>query len=201
MKTTVLVLIIGTLLTDIAQAQDCKAQFNEMKQRFYTRYKISERRKVTQIITKKIIDSEHLEIKKMAIEFNSVLDQNRRIELQNQAKQMTRLFVTRAGYKILNPVEGSPYDAQIGEVFSSDGNSESIIEVRSLLIYKDAFPHVTIWMNRFGPVQNPWQVVTIGIMNDSINDYVSWKSATDGKRVSDSVDNFIRTLLPVQCRL
>lgn len=201
MKITVLVLIFGIFSTNSAKAQDCKVQFNEMKQRFYTRYKISERRKVTQAISKKITDSEHLEIKKMAIEFNSALDQNRRVELQNKAKQMTRLFVIRAGYKILNPAEGSPYDAQIGEVFSSDGYSESVIEVRSLLIYKDAFPHVTIWMNRFGPVQNPWQIVTIGIMNDSINDYVSWKSATDSRRVSDSADNFIKSLLPVQCRL
>lgn len=201
MKTVAIILVFGTFFTNFAQAQTCDAQFNVMKQRFYARYKISERRKVTQAVIRKIKDSEHLEIKKMAIEFNSIpTQQDRRVALQSRAKQMTRGFVTRAGYKILNPAEGSPYDAKIGEVFSNDGYSESVIEVRSLLIYKDAFPHVTIWMNRFGPVQNPWQIVTIGIMNDSINDYVSWKSV-DGRRVSDSVDNFIKTLLPSQCWL
>lgn len=204
MKLTSFILITVVAFTNFANAQDCQQQFNQQKQKFYLRFKVSERRAITQRIIKNLTEAEGLEIKKLAQEFNNIPHdtpdhQDQRIVLQDRAKTIVRTVVTRSGYKIMNPAEGSPFDAQIGEIFSSDGYSESIIEVRSLLILGDAFPHLTIWMNRFGPVQNPWKVVTVGIMNDAFNDYVSWMPAS-GPRVSASLDTFIKTLLPTQCR-
>ena len=161
-------------------------------------------RGITSRVLAQLTSGDQAEFAKLSERFNSINHdtpehQDERFALQKQARQLTRVVTQRAGYKLMNAEEGSPFDAQILEKFSSDGYSEYLLELRSLLVLSDPRPHLTLWMNRMDKAHNPWLIVTIGFAASAKNDYVSWRLLNSG-RIVGTVDEFVKSLMPAECR-
>lgn len=187
-----------------SRSQTCDQQFQSLKKQIYLKYSLEGSRelltKIHQSMTKDEID----EFASLSEKFKSIpLDTNENMNelyaLQREAKKRVRTVTARAGFNILNPELGSPYDALIREVKGADGYPERGIEVRSLLIAKDPRPHITHWTYRQNHPSNPWGIVSLGIQTDSSQDYASWITA-DGTRATGKMAIFIQTLMPAECR-
>ena len=191
-------------ITPAARAETCEQQNAARRQAFYSRYRVVEMRQITTRVLAHLTSAEREELLDLSKKFNSIPHdtpehQLERYALQKRAREIDRAATARSGYTLLNPADGSPYDALIGEQDFPDGTTDYLIEVRDILVFSDPRPHVTLWMGRLDPAHNPDFIVTIGIMADPAGDYVSWKPQ-GGNRISGSVDQFIQSLLPPNCQ-
>ena len=185
----------------LTETKTCEERYAAELQSIYSTYKLSDLRRVTNTVIASMTPEERKEIADLSQRFNSTPfdtpeHQNEHFALQNRAHLIVRAVVTRAGFTISNPQEGSPYDAVIGEKISDDGYPEYTIEIRSLLIRPDPRPHGTIWLHREDPAHNPRHIISLGVMSEASSDYASWRSQATGKRVSGTMAEFIRSLLP-----
>jgi hypothetical protein len=96
-------------------------------------------------------------------------------------------------------MEGSPYDVLLEQRISKNGFTESVIELRSLLILgENAIPHATLWLHRNARAYNPWHIVSVGTFMDPIADYVSYFDQK-GKRVTVSLEDFLKNAAAARC--
>lgn len=193
------------LLLNFAAFADCSLLLKEAEQNFDSRYQVPQLRQIVYKIHSAQTAAEtqiflDLSAKFKTFDSSKESDLNEMFALQKQARHLVRTNTARAGYQILNPEEPSPYDAVILEKDSSDGYAEYLLEIRSLLINADPLPHLTLWTQRNDSAHNPWHVVTVGVAKDPRYDYVSWYNQNT-KRVSASKIDFLKSLLPKECRL
>lgn len=192
------------LSVQIAQATDCAQELKILTSQFNSRFSTTQLQDIRNQVTAKVSPNEKSEFLLIQKKFNSLPHDsddniNTRFELQKRARVLTRQAVARAGYRLLNPIEPSPYDALILIKTSPDGYNEYSVELRSLLVEKDPLPHVTLWMQRFNYVNNPWQVMTVGLTADEKTDYVSSRNA-NGERIVQSKLDFLNSKLPIECQ-
>lgn len=183
---------------------DCSSDLEKIKTAFESRYSVKQMQTVRAKVVAAVNVAEKAEFLSLQKKFNSLPHDtpdniNTRFELQKRARVLVRTAVSRAGYRILNPVEPSPYDALIGtKVSADDGYNEYSIELRSLLVEKNPLPHLTIWMHRNDPKHNPWSIITVGLTDTEQTDYVSFRKS-GGERVVLSKIEFFKSLLPSNC--
>jgi hypothetical protein len=199
-----IVLILAAFLPSIASAESCEEQQLVLRQNFANAYQAEIYRVVTNRVQAALMANELAELTTLSKNFNSVPHdtpehQDDRFKMQARAKEIVRMAVTRAGYRIMNPATGDPFDAIIGGKSSADGYLEYRVEVRSLLVMADPRPHVTLWLERFDLAHNPWHVVTVGFTAKGDADYVSWKPS-GGARIQSTLDGFLKAQLPTECQ-
>ncbi|GIL17693.1 MAG: hypothetical protein BroJett040_14440 [Oligoflexia bacterium] len=202
---SIFIAIIFVFLAEYTYAQNCEQQFIDLKNKIYYRYSLEEKRKILERVRLAMTTSENEELSSLANKFKSIpADSNDHMNdlyiLQNEARRIVRTVTARAGFKVLNADQGSPFDALIGEKTADDGFTDYYIEVRSLLIRKDSKPHVTIWAYRENPKINPWKMISIGVVESSDQDYASWRGA-DGVRSIGLMKDFIKSQMPLACQL
>lgn len=196
-------IIVTALISLASYGQDCNEQYRQIQQEFNTRYQPEYFKNIVKRVQSTATAEELKEFTDLSLKFRSIPHDSEdhmkdRYALQKRARIIVRAVVSRAGYRILNPVEPSPYDAVIGGKNSSDGNPEYLIEVRSLLVMNDPRPHVTLWLQREGKNYNPWSVVTVGFTASADQDYISWRP--NGTRISTTIEEFLKRQLPTSCR-
>ena len=196
-------IFLALLFAGPAFAQTCEEQYKALQTEFAQRYQPSIYKVVANRVRAALMPEETREFLDLSKQFQAIPHdtpehQNKHFAMQARARELVRAAAARAGYRIMNSAEGSPYDALIGGKTSEDGNLEYRVEIRSLLIMKDPLPHVTLWLERFDKNHNPWNVVTVGIMKDPADDYVSWQP-NGGQRVSMDVSAFLKSQLPAVC--
>ena len=184
-------------------ALDCPSEFKKVSAEFESRFSISQMMRTRENVIRHVTAAEKEEFLSLQKKFNSLPHDtpdniNSRFEMQKRARVLVRQAVNRAGYRLLNPAEPSPYDAHIHTKVSSDGYNEYLVELRSLLVANNPLPHITIWMQRNNPAHNPWQVVTVGITDQEKTDYVSYRDK-NGNRIVASKMDFLKSLLPAAC--
>ncbi len=192
------------ITASVSNAQDCPSKLQSLKSVIYTKYDIEKKRNQLVQLRARLTQQEQqtflsLSQKFKAIPPDSEQNMNDLFALQNQSRRLVRSVTQKAGYRILNPEEQSPFDALIEQKTSSDGFMETVLEVRSLLIRQDPLPHLTIWSYRQDPAHNPWKMISIGIMPQQISDYASWADA-NGKRVSGTMKDFLKAQLSEDCQ-
>lgn len=184
-------------------AVDCASEQEKTLASFRSAYRTEALRAVLMKVRGAASQMETTQLLTLSQRFNSIphdtpAHQEERFALQNQARTLTRTLVSRAGYRLLNPAQNSPFDAVIEER-QSDGILTSITEVRSLLIERDPLPHLTYWTPRTDPRSNPLRIVSVGVQANPAMDYVSWYPENSG-RISAPLHEFVKTLLPADCR-
>lgn len=185
-------------------AQDCPAQLQNLKSIVYKKYDLENRRHQLINLRAGMSQQENTTFLNLSQKFQSIpqdseQNMNDLFALQKESRHLVRSIAQRAGYRIYNPEEQSPFDAVIAEVQSADGFTEYVLEVRSLLIRKDPLPHLTLWSYRQDPAHNPWKMVSIGILPQAQSDYASWKNESGG-RVSGTMKDFLKAQLPQECQ-
>ncbi len=198
------ILLCLFLLALPAYAQNCEEQLQNIRTDFNQRfqpdiYKVVGNRVRAALKPEEVEEFLDLAKRFQAIPHDTPQHENEHFALQARARELVRAAAIRAGYRLMNPAEGSPYDALIGGKTSEDGFVEYRVEVRSLLIMKDPLPHVTLWLERFDKAHNPWNVVTVGFMKDPADNYVSWQP-NGGRRISTEMNAFLKAQLPADCQ-
>lgn len=196
--------LLALLLPAAAAASDCSARRERAYRELAERWRLPHMRR----IVKDVLRVTRLDEQELFFEwsrrFNSLPHEGagaeERYALQKRARSLTRELTVRAGYRVSNPEEGSPYDALVAEIMAEDGQPDYLVELRSLLVLSDPRPHATIWPARMSSSHNPWRVVTYGLMDEALDDYVSWRPEPGGPRVSAPAGRFLDSLLPEDCR-
>ncbi len=196
--------LLNSLVINAQEGNNCSIQREELEKNIHAKYKVDYLRSITHQVDKHLTKVEYDRLLELSHLFNSISHdtpehQNLRIKYQQEAKEITQEATVRAGFKLIDTSENSPFDALIEEVYSNDGYPEYDVEVRDLLILPMSLPHITIWVQRRDPIHNPYSIINYGIMSDSSVDYISWRDS-DSKRVFTSFDEFISRHLPVECR-
>jgi len=194
------------LFSPLPQATStCEQQFAAVETRFIQHFRIESLRLATQTVQNVLAHHEIVEFFELAKQFDAIPHDSpehvaERFRLQSEAKKITRMAAARADYPLLNPATGSPYDAVIKQIYSTDGILETSHEIRGLLIQQDPLPHLTLWMHRNDQTHNPWHVISIGVTAEPSRDYASWVNATSSIRETGSIRDFLKTWLPASCR-
>lgn len=186
-----------------AAAETCAQARARVEADLAARLDLPARRALTARVQAALTPLEAAELARLSSRFNAVPHAGEgiaeRFALQARAREVTRAAAARAGHPPRNPAHGSPYDAVVSERDSSDGLPESLLEVRSMLVLRDPRPHATVWFQRQDPAHNPDGLVTLGVGATPADDYASWRGP-DGRRVTGSYSDFVRTRLPAACR-
>ncbi|MFA6237941.1 MAG: hypothetical protein WC635_11475 [Bacteriovorax sp.] len=198
-------IVFTIFLSANAFAATCESQRASLKQSLYNKYNFNYYRSVSDKVTGSLTASEREELFTLSELFNSIPhdtpeNQNDRYAWQKRAKVIIRTATRRAGFKISNPETGDPYDAKIGEVRSRDGYVEYLIEVTELLVMSIPLPHITLWFSRMDPAHNPYRIFSLKINVDPTLDVVRWVSADYSQKITGTIDQFVSTLLPAECR-
>ena len=185
------------------KAADCAALKAQAKRELQAQYRFNESRAIAVRVIGSMTPAENAELADLAARFNAIAHdtpehQNERFALHKRSRRIVRAATARAGYRLRNPEEPSPYDAELGEWLSLDRSTTYGVEVRALLVMADFRPHVTLWLRRLDPAHNPRSIVTLGVMPEERGDYVSWMAKD--RRVSGTVDEFLAGGLPASCR-
>lgn len=185
-------------------AANCQIERDKINRYFNDRYQLPQLNQIRNKVRNSVTKSEEIEFIELQKKFNSIPhdtpdNQDIRIQLQKRARVLVRNAVSRAGYRILNPVEPSPFDALIIIKTSSDGYDDYSVELRSLLVTNDPLPHVTLWTHRQNPQHNPWRIITISLTNNDLLDTVSYQSEKTGERVIVLKTAFLKSKLPADC--
>jgi hypothetical protein len=186
-------------------ALDCNGERGILKNIIYTQYNIPKMRSITDNVIMALTKDEHQQLLDFSNIFNSIEHdttdhQNDRYVLQDKAKKITRTAVRRAGYQIINPESGDPFDAELFEVNSNDGYLDHIVEVSELLVYTVPLPHVTLWMYRRDPINNPYKIIYFKVKSDPNDDILMWWLPDFSDKRKGSFDQFINSFLPVYCQ-
>lgn len=201
-----LILILFYVISASLNAStNCDAQRTALKSSLYKKYNIDQLRSTTNQVITALTTAERANLYQLSNIFNSIEHdtpehQNDRYVLQDKAKKITRTAVRRAGFNIINPETGDPFDAELFEVISDDDFTEYVVEVTELLISKVPLPHVTLWFYRRDPTHNPYKIISLKIKADPADDTVMWWLPDFSDKMRGPVDQFVDFFLPDECK-